>query len=109
MNTNKKIKQAASIFLLGVFSLSCIYLFSGCGRVAKRIKKATDSIPNIEFDLLEWERGGNISSALFRATGAHIEDGKLIVDEIRWDENWPVITTKFTLKGLRRPLKDETP
>ena len=46
------------------------------------IQSRLEKIPNIEFESLVWKRGGNISSALLEATGARIEDGKLIVEEI---------------------------
>ena len=87
-----------SLFGLLLFIFVFVFLYS-CASYTKMLK----SVPNAEFKLFKYHRGGNVTSATITATGAKIEGGKISFENIDIDLDYgPFVNWTIHLEGYRR-------
>jgi hypothetical protein len=83
--------------------LLSFFLLSGC--VTDTIDKAVNNIPQHEFSEFSYNRAGNASSGSITASGARVENGQHVIDDLNISHtNRFVGNISVSFKDLKRPV-----
>jgi len=86
-----------------ITSILTAFALSGCMNLSQTIK----DLPGYEFGELNYARTGNITSTTVNAQNAKIEDDVLTIESINVVHSNPLFGINASVKGLKRPAKND--